>query len=271
MARLVIPPPASTPAEWGKRLAYLACVLIPILLLVALLLRDRQPSEALLPWDAINFSTTPPMPVADFLREVRASGRFNEKLDLHDHDLFQRLYQACTQHEWVEQVNRVALISPKTIQIDLTFRKPVAQLNRGGQINLVDRYGKILLPLQSQPAKALVTLVGWDDRYPDSMQFLADAGLLASQLQADLATWKIASIHLHRDVPLDMADLRLKTQGGTYIIWQTLKGPAHEEPSVEEKQSRLRVYQERYGNLDAPAGQLLDVRVKEGLQRKPIQ
>lgn len=271
MARLVTPPPESTPAEWGKRLAYLACVLIPVLLLVTLLLREKQTSDARVGWDAVTLSTTPPMPTADFLREVRAAGRLGDKLDLHDAEILQRLYQACSQHEWVEQVTRVALTGPKTLLINLTFRTPVAQLTRGSQVQLIDRYGKLLLPLQSSPTKPLVTLVGWDDRLPEAMAWLAQAGQLAADLQPDLANWKIAGIYLHRDAPLDLADLRLKTESGTYIIWQTLKGPAQEEPSLVEKQSRLRVYLERYGNLDAPSGQLLDVRVKEGLQRKPMQ
>jgi hypothetical protein len=101
------------------------------------------------------------------------------------------------------------------------------------------------------------------------MNWLAQAGQVAFQLQADLVPWNIASIYLIRDVPLDVADLRLRTKKGTFIIWQTLKGPVQEEPSLIEKQSRLRVYQERYGSLEAPTDQLLDVRVKEGLQRRP--
>lgn len=272
MARLVTPPPTNTAAEWGKRLAYLACVLLPVLWLVVLLVNERDPKQDGISWNDITLSATPPMGKADFLREVRAGGRFSDTLDLSDPQLFEKLRQALLRHDWVQDVSRVALVPPRTIQIDLAFRTPVAKLQRGLQVHLVDRFGKILLPLLPDQGSSLVSLVGWGERNStdaEAMGWLAQAAMLAYQLQADLGPWNIASIYLVRDVPLDMADLRLKTKNNTYIIWQTLKGPVQEEPSLIEKQSRLRVYQERYGSLEAPVGQLLDVRVKEGLQRRP--
>jgi hypothetical protein len=273
MARLVTPPPTNSAAEWGKRLAYLACVLLPVLWLVVLLVNERDPKQDRISWDDITLSATPPMGKADFLREVRAAGRFSDALDVSDPQIFERLRQAVLRHDWVQDVSRVSLVSPHTIHIDLTFRTPVAKLQRGSQTHLVDRFGKILLPLKPEQGDSLVSLVGWGEKNStdqEAMNWLAQAAMLAYQLQADLGPWNIAGIYLVRDVPLDMADLRLKTKNNTYIIWQTLKGPTQEEPSLIEKQSRLRVYQERYGSLEAPVGQLLDVRVKEGLQRRPL-
>ncbi|HQR08993.1 MAG TPA: hypothetical protein PLN21_19380 [Gemmatales bacterium] len=272
MARLVTPPPTNTAAEWGKRLAYLACVLIPVLLLVVLLLNEREARLDRLSWNDITLSATPPMGKADFLREVRAGGRFSDTLDVSDPQLFEKLREAALRHDWVQEVARVALVPPRTIHIDLAFRTPVAKLQRGLQMHLVDRFGKLLLPLTPDQGSSLVSLVGWGERNStdtEAMGWLAQAAMLAYQLQADLGPWNIAGIYLVREVPLDMADLRLRTKNGTFIIWQTLKGPAQEEPSLIEKQSRLRVYQERYGSLEVPAGQLLDVRVKELMQRRP--
>lgn len=269
MARLVTPPPKNTAAEWGKRLAYLACVLVPILLVVVLLLNERDPNKDRMSWEDITLSSTPPMAKADFLREVKAAGRFSDTLDVHDTQLLEMLQQAAQRHDWVQEVSRVALVGPHTIHIDLTFRTPVAKLQRGTQTHLVDRFGKVLLPLTPYQGSTLVSLVGWGERNmmdAESIGWISQAGELAFQLQADLASWNIDSIHLFRDVPLDMADLRLRTKNGTFIIWQTLKGPTQEEPSLIEKQSRLRVYKERFGSLDAP-GQLLDVRNKDGLRR----
>lgn len=274
MARLISSPPENSRAEWGRRFAALACILIPLMLLLVLILKDRQPGQSLLHWDNVTLSTTPPMPAADFLREIKAAGRLGDSLDPTQPGLFENLRQSCQRHDWVEQVSRVALVAPKTIQINLSFRTPVAQLRRGNQLHLIDRFGKILLPLVAEQGSGLIPLIGWDERSAtdtEATSWLAQAGQLAYQLQSDLAPWQIVGIYLVRDANLDTADLRLKTKGSTFIIWQTLKGPAQDEPTVIEKQSRLRVYQERYGSLDAPTGQLLDVRVKEGLQRKPIQ
>jgi cell division septal protein FtsQ len=164
MARLVTPPPSNTAAEWGKRLAYLACVLLPILWLLVLLLNERDPTLDRITWDNVSLSSTPPMAKADFLREIRAGGRFNETLDLHDPELFEKLRQAVQRHDWVQDVSRVSLIAPRTIHIDLTFRTPVAKLQRGLQVNLVDRFGKILLPLTPDQGSSLISLVGWGER-----------------------------------------------------------------------------------------------------------
>ena len=64
-------------------------------------------------------------------------------------------------------------------------------------------------------------------------------------------------------------ELALRTRGGTLVYWKTLEGATKEEPSFEEKVSRLRTYRERYGTLDLPPGQILDVREAEGILRKP--
>ena len=273
MARLVAPAPDNTPAEWGKRLAYLACVLLPVILLLAVYLYDHKKTQAELTWNDITLSETPPMATEEFLREVRAIGGFLDTLDPGDSQLFEMLRQACLRHEWVEQVSRVSLKAPHQIHFDLQFRVPLARLQRGTLIHLVDRHGKILLPLTSTQGNQLISLIGWDDSAmgnAEAMTWLAHAAQLVQQLQADLSRWQIASLHLARDTHLDTAELRLKTRNGSWIIWQSLKGPAVEEPAWEEKQSRLRVYHERYGSLDAPAGQMLDVRSKEGLQRRPV-
>jgi hypothetical protein len=268
MARLVIRPPENTPPEWGKRLAYLACILIPVLLLVVLLINERQPQR--IRWEAITLSTSPPMPAADFLREVRAIGRFNDPLDLNEPELLTKLHQAFLQHDWVASVERIGLAGPTKLHVDLTFRKPVARIDRGTQQHLVDRQGKLLIPLFPQQVMGLVQLVGFDDRSAETTNWLIRAAGLVAELQSDLTTWKIVSIHLVRDNALDVADLRFKTQTGTYIVWQTMKGAVSDELTVAEKLTRLRLYQERFGNLEAPAGHVLDVRIKDGLQRRPI-
>ncbi len=267
MARLVTLSPESTPAEWGKRLAYLACVLLPVLLLIILLVNERQPVR--LRWDSVILSSPPPMPASDFLREVRAIGRFADPLDLNEPELFTKLYKAFQQHDWVEKVERVGLAGVAKLQVDLTFRKPVARIEKGAQIHLVDRQGKVLLPLYPQQSIGLVSLVGWDDRNTESTPWLLQAVELADHIKSELSIWKINYILLYRDPSLDVVDLRFKTQAGTFIIWQSLKGSTSDEPSVAEKLSRLRVYFERFGNLVAPTAHVLDLRSKAGLQRRP--
>jgi cell division septal protein FtsQ len=269
MARLVTPPPDSTPAEWGKRLAYLVCVLIPVLLLLVLILNDRTKPRTI-SWEGVQLSSSPPMSRGDFLREVRAVGQLGETLAVEEEGLLERLRLAFSRHEWVEEVKRVSVVRPDSLLVELTFRSPVARLDRTGQSQVIDRQGKVLMPVPQMAMNQLIPLLGWDERNSESMKWLPAAGQLAYQLQRDMVVWKIASIHLVRDLSLDTAELRLKTQANSFIVWQMLKGGNNDEPSVDEKLTRLRIYHERYGNLDAPPGQLLDVRRKEGLERRAI-
>lgn len=257
-------PPGDGRAEWGKRLTYVACAAVVLFTVLLLLLGEADPRQSRVGWDAVVVSAPSPMPVAEFLREVRAIGRFGETLDVSDPAVLEQLYQACARHEWVERVRHVGLAGPRQIQIDLAFRTPVARLLRGGQTHLVDRQGKLLLPLSPEQGQDLVRLVGFEAA---PAAWLVDAAELAARLRKDLEDWRIVSIDLVRLRSLDLVELCLRTRGGTYVFWTTLQG-GKEEPGFEEKVSRLRTYKERYGTLDLPAGQMLDVREREGIQRK---
>jgi hypothetical protein len=265
--------PDADRAEWGKRLTYVACVAVVLFTIILVIFGKADPQRYQVGWNAVTLSVPPPMPAADFLREVRAIGRFGETLDLSDQPgVFERLYQALTRHEWVEQVHHVGLQGPTKIVVDLSFRTPVARLRRGGQWHLVDRQGKLLLPLHPEQGKDLVQLVGWDDRTAldaASSAWLTEGAHLAAQLRPDLTAWSITSIELIRLRSLGLVELALRTRGGTLVLWKTLEGSTKEEPRFDEKVSRLRTYRERYGTLDLPAGQMLDVREAEGILRKP--
>jgi len=269
MDRLATPPPENAIEEWSRRLAYLACVLIPIIMLVLLVQHKPLEAQLRLRWDDIGLSANPPIPLKDFLKEVRAAGQFQEVLNLQEAGLLERLRETIQRHEWVESVQRVALVSPSQLQVDLTFRIPVAKIENGSQVHWVDQHGKLLLPVVPKMEWNLISIVGWNDRQEESHQWLVQAVKTAQQLENDVSHWNIGSIQIANYPALDVAELRLKTNGGTSIIWQTLKGSNVEEPTVEEKKSRIRIYLERYGTLEVPVGYVLDVRVKEGLQRKP--
>lgn len=269
MTRTTTPDPARS--EWGKRVIYVACIALPVVILLAVIFREVDGRLQQIKWDAVILSSSPPMPTADFLREVRALGSLNEQLNLQDETLFGSLHAAFSRHEWVEQVQRVALIPTKSILVELTFRTPVARLLRAGQPYLIDRTGKLLLPLKPEQGQGLVHLRGWEEHKSldlKAIAWLEQAARVAFTMKDDLAKWSVVSIDLlHR--PLGMVDLGLRTQDGRIIIWQRLEsqGTPNEESTNEEKVSWVRVYFERYGSI--PEGQILDVRQKGGLQRVP--
>lgn len=253
-------------AEWGKRLAYVACVAIILFSIILVIFGEADPKRSQVGWDAVSLTSPPPMPAADFLRELRAIGGFGETLDLSEPNVLERLSQASARHEWVERVRQVRPAGPGRVELDLVFRTPVARLTRGGQVHLVDRTGKLLLPLRPGQGDELVRLVGFEGE-GKLAAWLAEAADLAGRLQKDLDAWGIGSIELLKVRSLELVELCLRTRGGTLIYWKTLEG-GKEEPAEVEKVSRLRIYKERYGTLDLPAGQVLDVREREGIQRK---
>ena len=67
-------------------------------------------------------------------------------------------------------------------------------------------------------------------------------------------------------------ELRLRTKGGTRVLWQRWpEVGAEQSVSAEEKLRRMHIYAEREGSLDKPAGPyVIDVRPAEGYLRKEL-
>lgn len=88
----------------------------------------------------------PPMPRSLFLAEVQYMAELQDELFLLDETLTRRLAEGFAQHPWVSKVERVWITPQRTIQVTLTYRKPVMAVEYAGQRRAVDGNG-ILLPV----------------------------------------------------------------------------------------------------------------------------
>lgn len=81
---------------------------------------------------------------AEFLEEVQYYGRLPNRLDPLDDGLAESLREAFGKHPWVEQVRDVR-VSPRSVEVVLTFRRPVLAVKVGEGYRAVDGAG-VLLP-----------------------------------------------------------------------------------------------------------------------------
>lgn len=215
--------------------------------------RNRQAYQ--LGFGHIEHPPLPPCVPDRFLAEVRVLGTFPEVLDTGEADLLERLHQAFAKHPWVERVDRVVKPSPQRIRVELHFRQPVAVVVVGKERHAVDRHG-VLLPKGDGKLPSLLEVWGVTDPpsgppgTPWGDPSVAAAARLADIVRRDREYLELVAIAVGVD-PLE-PDLRLRTKGGSQVIWSSL--PDEEPASHEEKLKLLRAYREQHRSLDLPDG-----------------
>ena len=84
----------------------------------------RQQERASIAFGDLDCSSPPGMQRELFMLEVQSLGGLPDRLPLLDHDLAGRLAGAFGRHPWVERVERVAVVSPRRVEVRLTYRTP---------------------------------------------------------------------------------------------------------------------------------------------------
>jgi hypothetical protein len=103
--------------------------------------------------------TPPPgLSRADFLDEVAYLANPPARLRLLEPGLAGRLAEAFARHPWVSQVERVEVVPPAQVRVQLRYRRPVLAVRVGGRVRVVDGRG-VLLP-RSAPADGLPVFEG---------------------------------------------------------------------------------------------------------------
>ncbi len=239
----------------------------------ALWLYAPDPARHQVDFGRIEHTPLPDHVPASFLEEVRALGGFPAMLDTRDADLPARLGEAFGRHPWVDKVERVRRGSPGEIEVELTFRTPVANGTFQGRRFLLDRQGVILPPVRGLAAQLLeirgatnapAGLPGqrWGDPAVET------AAAVAAEIGSQRDRLRLVAILIGGDRL--RPDLRLETGKGTQVIWRTLNG--RPDSSVDAKLKMLHDYCREHGSLDQPAGPyLLDVRSTTGLLRQPLK
>jgi hypothetical protein len=101
-----------------------AALIVGGVIAVGNIARDRLgPSDRyLLPFAEIACPAPPGQGRAEFLAEVQYNGTFPDRVNILDPTLPERLRLAFARHRRVDRVGRIAVIPPKRIEVELTFR-----------------------------------------------------------------------------------------------------------------------------------------------------
>lgn len=220
--------------------------------------------------ERIHITPPPEWIKADIRGEVVRLGSLDEPLSLLDDDLAQRVARAFGLHPWVAEVVRVQKRAPADVDVELTYRRPVAMVEVPGGLYPVDLAG-VLLPTDDftpQEAQrypriggiAVLPLgtVGSDWGDPRVRQ----AAQLGAALGDVWVTWKLDRIVPGPDSSGEPASFELYTRSGTRIVWGHAPGcEAAGTAPAAEKLAWLEAYFTQHATFDGREGpQEIDLR-----------
>ncbi|MFO0964724.1 MAG: hypothetical protein U0793_03930 [Gemmataceae bacterium] len=110
----------------------------------ALLERLRGQDRFRLPLRDVQCPTPPGLTRGEFLDQTQYYASLPESLELLEDGLEEKLKEAFAKHPWVERVDAVRVL-PRTVEVGLTFRRPVLAVKSPAGIRAVDPAG-VLLP-----------------------------------------------------------------------------------------------------------------------------
>ena len=194
----------------------------------------------------------------------------------------QDIATAFGRHPWVKKVERVRLSPGARVELDITFRRPVAMVEAGrGKYYPIDADAVLLPPsdfsradIQRYPLIENPSTLpqGPAGTYWGDLMVLGAARLAAHLLHASDANashWEqlnLASIQLPRrttaEVDIEEIHYRLITKDGSRILWGRAPGTDHPgELTAEQKIGRLTQYLADFGTFRPPHGPLeIDIR-----------
>jgi len=231
--------------------------------------------EYLLTADRIHITPPPRWIAADVKIQVLRDGSLDQGISVLDEDLAKRLKDAFEMHPWIRSVDRVTKCVPVGVEVEITYRRPVAAVVVAGQDE------KILVPIDADGVR-----LPNDGLHPDALRMLPRIMGPASQplvgqawrekhvlegcrLAVYLApVW--ADLNLVDIIPATQETYQdqqfftyeLVTQGGTRIMWgAALRAGLPGESSPEAKLARLQRFIAKHGpltNVNSPA--VIDIR-----------
>jgi hypothetical protein len=183
-------------------------------------------------------------------------------------DLCASIAQRLHNVAWVKKVNRVHRFSDGRVEIDCSYRNPVAMVRTTGGMLLVDDEG-VLLPGRYAPDSNLLAIEGVEMPPPDPGQRWdapeLRAGLDLVQIfgkerfASQITGVSVGNYRGRQD--RRAAHIELATdREGSRIIWGSAPGEEIEENTLEQKVKLLRSNFKQYGHVDANHG-VIDVSI----------
>jgi hypothetical protein len=231
--------------------------------------RDRY----LLPASGISISPPPEWIVADIRGQVIHSSGLDGRLSILDSGFVEAIKHAFALHPWVLSVNRIEKRFPPAVNVELTYREPLAVIETArGELLPVDRHG-LHLPAEDVPLirrEYLPRAIGIVGQPPVGQRW-EDARVQGAIEIVGYLTQVWEPLHLKVITPRARPEIRgerqffvydIVTHGGTRIIWgASPHAGAPGEASFEVKLARLKSCVEKYGPLDSmKAPGIVDVR-----------
>jgi hypothetical protein len=257
--------------QWATVLALLAALIATCT--YVLLQHQNQPAVGDIAFQAIEVIPEPPIVTASLLQEVQRIGKFGAKLDPGQAGLLESLRAACLKHPWVKDVERLETLAPGRLQLTLRYREPIASLQIGKERYLLDDAGVRLPWVDGSVSSGVVEIQGVErpplgrpgEAWGSSL--VVAAARLARLIAQDRTALGLVAIEI--DDASIQPEVRLRSAGGTRIIWQRWPADLGASVSEDEKLRRLHSYVEHEGSLDKPAGPyVIDVRPLDGLLRR---
>ena len=98
----------------------------------------------------VGCASPPGMSRVDFLDEVQYLASLPGSLNLLDDGLAARLATAFARHPWVAEVQEVAVVPPRRVEVKLLYRRPALAVPLAGRMRVVDGQGVLLPPSASR-------------------------------------------------------------------------------------------------------------------------
>ena len=229
--------------------------------------------------------TQPPRWVpTNLVEQVSDQANLPAELSLLEPNVLRDVAEAFALHPWVEEVVSVRKSFPAAIDVELTYRRPVAMVQVRQGVYPVDPSGVLLPPHDFSAADSknypqisgvLSTPQGpagtdWGD------PVVTDAAQLASELAPNWKKFSLAAIVCPRSISpddgFDAGVYELRTAGGSEIVWG--HGPNSDHPgelTTAQKVERLEKYAAKFGGLDQPQGRFrIDIRHHRDIRRVPL-
>lgn len=243
----------------------------------------RERPEYNLQAEKIHFQDRPHWVPHDLIPQVAKLENWDRQpISLLENSCCEQIATAFQRHPWVKQVDRVRLLPGARVEMEITFRKPVAMVEAGsGKYYPIDA-DAILLP-PSDFSRADV------NRYPIIINpstppqgpagsywgdlMVLGAARLAERLEQahdeQTTHWdhlNLAAIALPKrttaELNIEEIQFQLLTRDGSRIVWGRAPGTAHPgELTAEQKIGRLTQYLADFGTFRPPQGPLeIDIR-----------
>lgn len=226
--------------------------------------------------DEIEITPAPPWVRGDVRAEALRSAGLDGQMSILDDDLVQKIQTAFSLHPWVASVGQVSKQHPAHVDVDLTYRRPVAmvEVHENGADGLypVDIDGVLLPSNDFSPleARSYPRLAGVESspmgsvgsRWGDPV--VSGGARIAAALAPHWAEWKLWSIRWikpgAKSDPSAPANFELITGSGQAIHWgaaPTSEPPS--EPTADQKVAELKAFVDQHASLDDPAAKQLDL------------